>query len=121
MRKRMISIAAAAAIVGGGLLGFAPAAHASDEVWCDGVTVVGSPHADRIVGTDCDDVLYGLGGADHIRGLFGTDDLIGGRGNDLISDPSQYGTIHGNRGWDTCIVRADSQINVFGCEDIIET
>ena len=119
--KRLVAVGSIAALSMAGFAALAPAAHASDEEWCSGVTVVGGPHADRLVGTDCDDVIYGLGGNDHIRGLFGTDDLLGGRGDDLISDPSQYGTIHGNRGWDTCVVRADSQIEVFGCENIIET
>jgi Ca2+-binding RTX toxin-like protein len=61
-----------------------------------------------------------LRGNDVIRGKEGTDVLLGGRGDDRISDPSFEGTIRGGLGWDTCIVRADSEIQVLGCEDVIE-
>jgi Ca2+-binding RTX toxin-like protein len=102
------------------MLAIAPAAQASEYDDCHyGVTVVGSRHADRLVGTNCDDTIYGLAGNDRIRGLYGTDRLLGNGGDDLISDPSDEGTIVGGRGWDTCIVREDSQIEVLSCEEIV--
>jgi Ca2+-binding RTX toxin-like protein len=121
--RKFIVASSVAAVSMVGWAGFAPAAHAEEGDYdgCHyGETIVGSPHADRLVGTNCDDTIYGLGGADRIRGLFGDDVLFGNRGNDLISDPSNTGVIHGGRGWDTCVVRADSQIQVLGCEDVVE-
>src|SRR5580765_8398259 len=118
LRKLVVSGAVASlSIMGFGLA--APAAHAEEECHY-GRTIVGGPHADRLVGTNCDDTIYGLGGHDRIRGLFGDDLLLGGRGNDLISDPSTTGAIRGGRGWDPCVVRADSQIQALGCEDVVE-
>jgi Ca2+-binding RTX toxin-like protein len=98
----------------------APAAHAEEECHY-GITVVGGPHADRLVGTNCDDHIYGLGGNDHIQGLYGEDTLFGGRGSDVISAKGYSGVIHGGRGWDTCVVPAASNYELYNCENIILT
>jgi hypothetical protein len=120
MRKKVLGVLACAGMVLGGLAVSAPAASATEPP-C-GITVVGGPHADRIVGTNCDDQLYGLGGNDTIRGRLGTDNVYGGRGNDLLTDSSTLsgGTIHGGRGWDICIVPEQSNVEIFGCEVIEE-
>lgn len=120
MKKRLIAIFGTAAISLVMFAGAAPAAHATTEYCEHGETIVGSNGPDRLVGTNCDDTIYGLRGNDRIRGLYGEDLLLGGRGDDLISDPSDEGVIRGGRGWDTCVVHVDSQIEVLGCEDVIE-
>lgn len=119
MKRFLISAAVAVAMAVPALA--TPAAHASELSYC-GVTVVGSRSADHLVGTDCDDVIYGLGGNDTIRGRLGFDKLYGGRGNDTISDLSTLfsGEIHGGRGWDTCIVSEGSSVELFSCEQVVE-
>jgi hypothetical protein len=120
MRKRLLAVVSAAGLCLG-MLAMAPAAQANEEEHdCHyGQTIVGSMRADRLVGTNCDDTIYGLRGNDRIRGLYGEDRLLGNGGDDLISDPSDTGVIAGGRGWDTCIVREDSQIEVLSCEEIV--
>jgi RTX calcium-binding nonapeptide repeat (4 copies) len=120
---RRLLVAAAVTVAGFvPLVGAVPAAHASPVGICDGITVVGTPQADRLTGTVCDDTLYGLGGNDTLRGRLGYDRLFGGRGNDLITDNSFLfgGEIRGGAGWDICIVSEDSDVQIFGCEVIEE-
>ncbi len=45
----------------------------------------GTSGADRLTGTNLDDLLEGLGGNDVLRGLRGDDKLLGGGGNDTLS------------------------------------
>jgi RTX calcium-binding nonapeptide repeat (4 copies) len=82
--------------------------------------VLGGPHADRLIGSFCDDAIYGFGGNDVIRGRTGTDVLRGGRGDDRISSLGFEGTIYGGPGWDTCSVIEFSAVEVLGCEVVIE-
>jgi uncharacterized repeat protein (TIGR01451 family) len=47
-------------------------------------TVIGTPGADRLTGTDGRDVIRAFGGNDRIFGLEGRDVVCGGRGTDVI-------------------------------------
>lgn len=44
----------------------------------------GTGHADRLIGTNGDDVIKGLAGSDHLHGGGGRDVLIGGKGLDSL-------------------------------------
>lgn len=61
----------------------------------------GTENADRIIGSDLDDLLRGLGGADTLRGLAGDDTLIGGVGNDLVAAGLGDDSISGEAGADS--------------------
>lgn len=63
-------------------------------------TIVGTPEADVLVGTDGDDVICGLGGADLLVGGAGDDVLRGGPGHDTLEggpgDDELRGGNHGD-------------------------
>jgi len=61
-----------------------PATASAAKPTCFGLkaTIVGTNHADKLVGTDKKDVIVGLGGADKIKGGDGND-LIFGAGSRL--------------------------------------
>jgi Ca2+-binding RTX toxin-like protein len=80
------TVLAAAAVV-------APAttlAHGDDPTW----------HADRIIGTPGDDVIFGRRGGDTIWGRAGNDILNGNRGPDWLFGERGNDTLNGNRGED---------------------
>jgi Ca2+-binding RTX toxin-like protein len=63
---------------------------------CHGVRRLGDARPNRIVGTNCPDVLRGGAGNDSIYGLGGNDILYGGLGHDVL---------HGGAGNDTIFAR----------------
>ena len=71
-------------------------------------TIIGTVGADTIVGTEGDDIIFGLAGADTIDGHngndvicgnAGADNISGGDGNDVI-DLQDFGTANGGDGND---------------------
>ncbi|MEK6273263.1 MAG: hypothetical protein AABM42_11575 [Actinomycetota bacterium] len=48
-------------------------------------TLIGSPHADRLLGTNGPDVIVGFGGDDRINGRGGRDRICGRRGDDQVT------------------------------------
>ena len=63
--------------------------------------IVGSFGNDRLPGTICDDVIYGLPGNDVLIGRAGNDTLIGGRGNDrLRSRDGEFDVVRCGAGFD---------------------
>ena len=82
------------------LLPIVPAS--ASVVTCNGVeaTIVGTPGADVLEGTDEPDVIAGLAGSDVIRGFGGDDVICGGLGRDNIRGGSGNDTIRGGRGAD---------------------
>jgi len=82
-------------------------------------TIVGSPGADILIGSQCDDYIYGLRGSDLLVGSGGEDHLFGGRGNDRLRGVDGYADVlRGGRGhFDRC--RGD-QLDIFtGCEFVL--
>ena len=63
--------------------------------------VIGSAHADVLVGGEAGDLLYGEDGADHLGGLDGNDKLNGGKGNDLLEGGFGDDQLDGGAGIDT--------------------
>lgn len=61
-----------------------------------GLSLVGTPTADRLVGGAGDDVLAGLDGADTLLGLGGRDALRGGNGGDNIDGGTGNDTLFGD-------------------------
>ncbi len=58
-----------------------------------GITVTGSPAADKLTGSANNDVLRGEGGDDVLEGLAGDDILDGGAGFDVVSFASSLGPV----------------------------
>jgi len=122
MRRKLLTAAIAVGLFGATFAIGAPAASATENP-CEYVplnVVLGGPNADRLIGSFCDDAIYGFGGNDVIRGRTGTDTLRGGRGDDRISALGFEGRIVGGPGWDTCSVIEFSAVEVLGCEVVIE-
>jgi 4-amino-4-deoxy-L-arabinose transferase-like glycosyltransferase len=73
------------------------------EILCDGMVpnILGSSADDRIVGSDGDDIIHGLGGNDRIIGKSGNDVICGGQGNDTLSGESGDDKLIGNEADDT--------------------
>jgi Ca2+-binding RTX toxin-like protein len=65
--------------------------------------VIGSPSADRILGSSLMNVLAGRGGDDVIRGLAAGDLLFGGNGDDQLDGGPGNDECHGGAGTDTLV------------------
>jgi Ca2+-binding RTX toxin-like protein len=63
-----------------------------------GVTLVGTPKADRLTGTARNDTLSGRSGDDTLRGLGGNDTLLGGPGRDRLVGGSGNDTFRARDG-----------------------
>ena len=125
--RKLVTVAAAAALVLA--IGATPALanDDDDDDRChshqdEGLVLLGSPLADRLVGTACDDTILGFAGNDVLRSRDSVDgDFVrGGRGNDRITSLGEFGRINGGSGFDTCVVPSDSSIAVVRCEVILE-
>jgi Ca2+-binding RTX toxin-like protein len=75
----------------------------------DGDDIIGTPRADRLIGTSegenihglaDDDIIHGRGGADHINGGRGDDQILGGAGADIIRAFKGQDDISGEAGDD---------------------
>ena len=69
---------------------------------CDGsgATIAGTGRADKLRGTDDDDVIAAKGGDDTVVGLRGDDLVCGGAGADLLRGQGGDDTLSGGRGKD---------------------
>lgn len=132
MRNRLAATIAAVAIIGA-IVAPTAGAHAAQLVPrdvpgpCNDPTdgfnlIIGSAAGDQLVGTSCNDAIFGRRGNDVIRSGLGYDLDRGGRGNDRIVDTSFLvgGEIHGGRGIDTCVVVADTLVQLYSCEVVVE-
>ncbi len=64
-------------------------------------TVVGNSRANRLNGTQGDDVICGRGGNDTINGRGGNDEIFGGTGGDVIAGGGGEDDLRGEGGGDT--------------------
>jgi Ca2+-binding RTX toxin-like protein len=62
----------------------------------------GSPHADRLIGTEGDDVFFAIAGNDTLYGNGGDDGLLGFGGDDFIDGGDGNDSADGGAGTDTC-------------------
>ena len=65
--------------------------------------MIGTDGADSLVGTEIDNVAWGLAGDDTITTLGGNDSILGGDGNDLLLGGIGNDTLQGNDGNDTML------------------
>lgn len=79
-------------------------------------SLLGSPFADRLEGSDNADVLYGGDGDgdDVILGRGGNDRLFGGAGNDLLDGGAGINILDGGQGFDTLRVASPLAALSFG-------
>ena len=84
----------------------------------DGVTTVGGPGDDLILGhlVDGDDIDGG-NGDDEIHGLGGNDDLKGGNGDDILRGGDDEDTLSGDNGQDQIYGEADNDMLYGGNGD----
>lgn len=66
----------------------------------DGLTGVGTCHANTLVGNDLSSVLYGRGGNDIVQGFGGDDRVFGGRGDDDVQGNDGADVVRGQGGND---------------------
>ncbi len=66
-----------------------------------GCTIIGTPNADSLAGTNGNDVICGLGGNDNISAGNGNDTVFGGSGNDTLNGGNGDDTVFGGSGNDT--------------------
>jgi|GEM_PF-130981 len=118
MQKRIVSAAAAVALVAVALVAVPTTVAAQAAPTCNGVTatvviadgdtatsgrdiIVGTPGIDTIKGFGGDDLICGLGGADVIDAGSGDDTVFGGGGHDTIEGGLGFDTLYGQPGADT--------------------
>ncbi len=74
----------------------------------------GTSIANKLIGTDSQDIISGLQGNDTLQGLGDNDTLDGGDGNDLLSGGTGTNSLIGGKGNDTYIVDSISDIITEG-------
>lgn len=67
-------------------------------------TIVGSPRADRLLGTPGDDVIAAGGGADRVHGRGGDDLICGKGGHDRMAGEAGVDQLDGGAGTDRCAI-----------------
>src|SRR6185436_15426148 len=79
-----------------------PATASAAKPTCFGLkaTIVGTNHADKLIGTDKKDVIVGLGGADKIKGGDKRDYICAGKGADTVKGGDGNDLIFGEGGGD---------------------
>lgn len=68
---------------------------------CTGATILGTPGANNLNGTNGPDIIAGLGGNDTINGLNNNDIICGGEGRDTINGGNGIDQLFGDPGNDT--------------------
>jgi Ca2+-binding RTX toxin-like protein len=83
---------------------------------------VGTAAAEHLVGGNCDDEIYGLGGRDTLDGVGGDDALYGGTGRDLLRGGTGNDALDGGTGADTYIGGEGADRFVFGADakDVVQ-
>lgn len=121
--RRLGGIAFSVALLAG-MLGVTPARAATPR--CDGkkATIVGTPGADRLMGTRGADVIVSKGGIDRIDGRGGDDRICSGRGWDYVAGGTGDDRIFAGKGGDSITPGAgDDMIDggdnaPFGADDV---
>jgi Ca2+-binding RTX toxin-like protein len=87
-----------------------------------GVTKTGDEKANKLNGTDNDDVLSGLAGKDTLLGKAGNDILDGGEGKDSLTGGFDFDTLKGGAGADKFIFTdiKDAPISTLGIDVITD-
>jgi Ca2+-binding RTX toxin-like protein len=78
--------------------------HATGDELDDIENLIGSGHADTLIGDNFSNELSGLDGDDWLKGVGGSDSLSGGRGNDWLDGGADADTMAGGEGNDVYVV-----------------
>lgn len=86
---------------------------AAGHTWAEVEGLIGSPHADDLVGDALANLMFGGDGNDLIQGRAGNDHLFGGLGNDTLRGDDGNDTLEGGAGNDN-LAGGDGNDLIFG-------
>jgi hypothetical protein len=96
--RKTIAVGVACVLLGGALVGGAPAAARTYYCFGQKGTIVGTTKGEDLLGTPGPDVIVARGGNDFVRGDDGDDLICGGRGDDGSDVSTEDGTVAGLEG-----------------------